>query len=65
MGKRGWTEGDGVQLPRVGCFTLAGGVSLFQRHLPSVKDLSHGRAEWLFHGQVADLGLGWVQTDLC
>ena len=44
--------------PRVGCFSLAGGVSLFHLHLPSVKDLSHRNEERLFHSRVANLGWG-------
>lgn len=44
--------------PRVGCFSLAGGVSLSHLHLPSVKDLSHRNEERLFHSRIANLGWG-------
>lgn len=64
MGKRGWRQEDGVQLPQgAACWFVSlpreWRFSLFYLHLPSsVKDLSHNIAEWLFHGQVADRAVG-------
>lgn len=63
MGKRGWREEDGVQLPQgAACWfvSLSHGwrFSLFHLHLPSIEGLSHSDAEWLFHIQVVNLGVG-------